>query len=155
MIAIRHFKKSDTREIMTLFYETVHEINIRDYSKEQVDAWAPIDMNYDRWIERLSIMNTFVAESDNRIVGFAELEESGHINCFYCHKDYQGVGVGTRLLSTIEEETHRRKILCLFTEASITAKPFFIKKGFVVLEEQTVTTRSVSFINYRMEKILS
>lgn len=155
MITIRQFKKSDTREIMTLFYETVHKINIRDYSPEQIDAWGPKDMDYDLWLENLSNRITFVAESDGLVVGFANSEEDGHIDRFYCHKDYQGVGVGTSLLSAIEEEAQSRGITRLFTEASITAKPFFTKRGFVVLEEQTVERRNVIFINYRMEKVFS
>lgn len=154
-ITIRRFQVSDTREIMTLFYETVHEVNIRDYSQAQVDAWAPKEMDYDSWQKGLSSKLTFVAELGSAIVGFAELEENGHIDRFYCHKEYQGVGIGTRLLSAIEEEACRHGIARLFTEASITAMPFFVKRGFVVLEEQTVTTRGVSFINYRMEKDLS
>jgi putative acetyltransferase len=154
MITVRRFNKSDVREIMTLFYETVHSVNARDYSAEQVDAWAPFDMDYDRWVESLSSRITFVAESDSIIVGFAELEETGHIDRFYCHKDYQRVGIGAELVSAVEEEAHRRNIPRLFAEVSITAKPFFTSMGFVVLEEQTVTTRGVAFINYRMEKVL-
>ncbi len=40
------------------------------------------------------------------------------------------------------------------TEASITAKPFFLAKGWQIDEQQTVILREVSFINYKMHKCL-
>jgi hypothetical protein len=42
----------------------------------------------------------------------------------------------------------------LFTEASITARPFFEAEGFVVLSPQVVISRGVEFVNYRMERVL-
>jgi len=149
---IRAYRESDTRQIMTLFYETIHAINRRDYNPEQIDTWAPAEMDDARWAETLRQRTTFVAENDGLIVGFAELEEDGHINRFYCHKDYQGCGIGTRLLAAIEAEAQQRGITRLFTEASITAHPFFTKRGFQTLQEQTVVVRNVAFRNYRMEK---
>src|ERR1051325_3762905 len=99
---IREYQTDDTQQIMDLFYETVHEINIQDYSKEQVDAWAPREMNYEEWKERLSLRITQVAEEDGMIIGFAELEADGHIGCFYCHKGFIGRGMGALLFKAVE-----------------------------------------------------
>lgn len=35
---VRTYEIGDTQEIMKLFYDTVHEVNIRDYTKAQVEA---------------------------------------------------------------------------------------------------------------------
>jgi len=43
----------------------------------------------------------------------------------------------------------------LFTEASITARPFFEAQGFAVLAPQVVRCRGVEFVNYRMERVLA
>ena len=43
MIKIKLFEKRDTDQVAWLFHETVGEINIRDYSSDQVEAWAPSD----------------------------------------------------------------------------------------------------------------
>jgi putative acetyltransferase len=42
----------------------------------------------------------------------------------------------------------------MVTEASITAKPFFIHQGFDVNEQQLVQVRGQAFINYKMQKTL-
>ncbi len=59
---IRQATRQDASEIMKLFYETIHAINIRDYSQEQVNAWAPDTMTVERWIERQDTKQTFVAD---------------------------------------------------------------------------------------------
>lgn len=46
-LIIREYRNSDTEMIMNLFYNTVHEININDYTQEQVNAWASESMDYE------------------------------------------------------------------------------------------------------------
>ncbi|RAM49645.1 MAG: GNAT family N-acetyltransferase [Hapalosiphonaceae cyanobacterium JJU2] len=152
---IRKFHHQDTQEIMQLFYDTVHNINIRDYTPDQVNAWAPQYMNYQKWSQHLHSKITYVAELDGKIIGFAQLEPDGHIDCFYCHKDFQGMGVGSKLLDTLQTEAKTLEINRLFAEVSITAKGFFEHKGFEVINQQTVERRGVKLINYRMDKNIS
>ncbi len=149
---IRKFNDKDTEEIMQLFYDTVHNINIRDYTQEQVNAWAPQDMDYQHWNERLNSKMTYVAEIDEKIVGFAQLEANGHIDCFYCHNDFQGMGIGARLLDAIQRKAEELGINRLFTEASITARGFFERKGFTEIKKQEVELRGMKFINFCMAK---
>jgi putative acetyltransferase len=52
-------------------------------------------------------------------------------------------------------EARRVGLVRLFTEASITARPFFEARGFTVLAPQVVTLRGVEFVNYRMELLLA
>lgn len=149
---VRSYEIGDTQEIVKLFYDTVHEVNIRDYTKAQVDAWAPADIDIASWTKSLSSKFTFVAEEGNKIAGFGELEASGHIDRFYCHKDFQGKGVGRQILEQIELQAKNLGIKKLFTEASITAKPFFESKGFIVVKQQEVERRGQKFINFAMKK---
>ncbi|WP_230200214.1 GNAT family protein [Bacillus niameyensis] len=37
------FRETDTEEIVSLFYKTVHSINSKDYFQQELDAWAPED----------------------------------------------------------------------------------------------------------------
>jgi putative acetyltransferase len=151
---IRSYEISDTQEIVQLFYDTVHEVNIRDYTQAQVDAWAPADIDIASWTQSLSNKFTFVAQEGKKIAGFGELEANGHIDRFYCHKDFQGKGVGTQILKHIELQAQTLGINKLFTEASITAKPFFESKGFTVFKQQEVERRGQKFINFVMEKFI-
>ena len=40
-ICIREYQPEDTQKLANLYYNTVHQINIQDYTEEQVNAWAP------------------------------------------------------------------------------------------------------------------
>jgi putative acetyltransferase len=151
---VRTYEIGDTKQIVQLFYDTVHEVNIRDYTKAQVDAWAPADLDLETWTKSLSSKFTFVAEEGETIAGFGELEANGHIDRFYCHKDFQRQGVGTLILKQIDAKARELGIKKLYTEASITAKYFFESQGFMVLKEQEVERRGEKFINFAMEKFI-
>ena len=44
---LRAYRPGDCREMAALFYDTVHTVNARDYTPEQLDAWAggPVDLD--------------------------------------------------------------------------------------------------------------
>ena len=152
---IRLFQEQDSIAIAKLFHDTIHEVNIRDYSPEQVSAWSPEDLNFIDWAEHCIKKFTYIAEEDAKIIGFGQLEANGHIDCFYCHKGYQRRGVGTRLYRTIEAKALELKIERLFVEASITARGFFKSRGFAVIKEQQVSCRGEKLTNFVMEKSLT
>ncbi len=151
---VRLFQTQDAEQVARLFHETVREINVRDYSNSQVEAWAPEDIQFRNWVEVCSNRFTYVADDNGVIAGFGELEPNGHIDCFYCHKNYQRCGVGSRIYQAIEAKAYELSLNRLFVEASITAKPFFQRMGFAVVKEQEVMRRGEGFINYAMEKLL-
>ncbi|MGD1914469.1 MAG: GNAT family N-acetyltransferase [Rivularia sp. (in: cyanobacteria)] len=152
LIEIRLFNKQDADQIAQLFHQTVREINIRDYSVNQVKAWAPDDIYFRDWVSVCSDKFTYVADHNGTIAGFGELESDGHIDCFYCHKNYQGMGVGSKIYRAIEAKAYELEIHRLYSEVSITAKPFFLRLGFSVIKKQQVKRRGEIFINYAMEK---
>ena len=149
---IRTYEIGDTEKIVKLFYDTVHEVNIRDYTTAQVDAWAPADTDIQIWMQSLSSKFTFVAEEGDTIAGFGELEANGHIDRFYCHKDFQKQGIGKLILTQIESKAQELGLKKIFTESSITARSFFEAQGFMVIREQEVERRGQKFINFAMEK---
>lgn len=154
-INIRLFKPSDIQEIITLFRDAVHTININDYSPEQVAIWAPEEVDVARWQEKLMEHITYVAEIDSIIVGFADISREGYFDHLYVHKDYTGGRVAYRLFKQIEQTARDLGLTKITTDCSITAKKPAERMGFVVIKEQTVQRNGVSFINYAMEKKLS
>jgi putative acetyltransferase len=82
------------------------------------------------------------------------LEPDGHIDRFYVSADHQRCRIGRQLLAAIVAEGERMGLARLFTEASITARPFFEAQEFAVIAPQVVTCRGVEFVNYRMERVL-
>jgi putative acetyltransferase len=151
---IRAATTHDAAAIADLFYHTVLNVNIMDYSRTQVQAWAGPAPEPGWWGERIAARErqTFVAVQGERVLGFAEFEGDGHIDTLYVHHEYQGYGIASQLLDRIEAEAQRLGLARLYTEASITAKPFFRKRGFSVVTPQRVKVRGQTFRNYRMEK---
>ena len=52
MIVIRNYKESDVRALWDIRFRTIREVNIKDYSKEQVEAWAPASFDITDWSEK-------------------------------------------------------------------------------------------------------
>jgi N-acetylglutamate synthase-like GNAT family acetyltransferase len=127
-------------------------VNTRDYSAEQVAAWAPQPPDLIRWRERVSDLSLWVAESAGDVVGFCGLGTGGHVDLLYVDYRFQRQGVARRLIERIQAEARRDGVRRLFTGASITARPFFESMGFHVVREQQVEVRGVSFLNYVMER---
>lgn len=153
---IREAIESDARQIVRIFHETVHTINARDYTQEQVDAWSPAMPDPEVWVRRrFGTRTTFVADEEGAIAGFGELESDGHVDCLYCHRKRQRQGVGSAIMAEIEARARSLGVRRLFLEASITARPFFEARGFVVLRQQTVVRRGVELTNFVMEKVLT
>jgi len=154
-ILVRRYQDNDAEFLSKIYYHTIHTINAKDYTKEQLDAWAPWSSVHDYigWKEKLEKIKPFVALIDVVIVGFAEFEPNGHIDCFYVHHEFQGSGVGSTLMAEVVKDAARKALHRIYAEVSITAKPFFEKQGFSVVKQQTVTIRGAELTNYVMEKI--
>lgn len=153
---VRKFRADDTPRLIALFRNTIQQVNRRDYTAEQIAAWAREDIDAEAWAEEFSTRITLVIEEcrTSRILGFTDLESNGHIDRFFVHHERQREGLGSLLLNAIELEAGAIGLDKLFLEASITAKPFFARKGFMLVNENTVVRRGVEFLNYSMEKRL-
>ena len=149
---VRKYYSEDWREVVKLFHDTVHSVNAADYTETQLNAWIPEDMNLPKMENRLSNTYSVVAENAGIIVGFGNENGIGYFDCLYVHKDYQRMGVGTLIADDIEGYFYHQGIQIITTNASITAKPFFEKRGYVVLEKQNVKTRGQILINFKMQK---
>ena len=138
--------------IATLYHHTVKKINSRDYAPTQIEAWADATPDEENWRARQISRTTFVDDHNGAIRGFAELENNGHIGAIYVHADHQGKGIASALLDEVEKEAVAHGVTCLSTEASITARPFFAKRGFETFAAQDVEHRGQIFRNFRMRK---
>lgn len=152
MIQIRNYKKSDAPDLWRLFYHTIRNINIRDYSQAQVKSWAPDDFDSEVWQTKMDAISPFIAEIDGEIVGYTDLQENGLIDHFFCHHEYQGQGVGRSLMNHVLSVGQSKRISRFYSEVSITACPFYEKFGFTIMKEQTVEVRGEKLKNFVMEK---
>ena len=77
-MTLRDYTKTDCAELAELFYDTVHTVNAKDYTQEQLDAWATGKVNLEAWNESFQAHHTVVAEMDGKIVGFGDMDETGY-----------------------------------------------------------------------------
>lgn len=146
---IRRYQKSDCEELAKLFYNTVHTINIQDYSVEQLNAWATGQVDLKKWNQSLQEHFSVVAVMGETIVGFGDIDETGYLDRLYVHGDYQRQGIATEICDCLEKEVQGN----ITTHASITAKPFFEKRGYKVIKKQQVERQGIFLTNYVMRKV--
>ena len=102
---IRKYQPSDCKTLTELFYHTVHTVNAKDYTEEQLNVWATKQMDLEKW---------------------------------------NATAICDQLEQAVEGS--------ITTHASITAKPFFEKRGYQVAKEQQVERQGIFLTNYVMIK---
>ena len=146
---LRAYEPGDCPAMAALFYDTVHTVNAADYTSAQRDAWADGRPDLAAWDASFRAHRTLVAVRDGEIVGFADLAQDGYLDRLYVHKDCQRQGIATALCDELEAGCGADR---LTTPASITARPFFVHRGYRVLYAQTVERHGVTMQNFVMEK---
>ncbi len=146
---LRSYRPSDLAEIAVLFYDTVHTVTVKDYSAAQRNAWASGKIDSEQWNKSFLAHHTVIAEQDGRIIGFGDMDAAGYLDRLYVHKEFQRQGIATAICDVLERTAETD----FFTvHASITARPFFEKRGYTLLKEQQVERRGVLLTNFVMKK---
>ena len=145
---IRKYQPSDCKELTELFYNTVHNVNARDYTKEQLNVWATGQVDLKKWNESLQEHFSVVAVDDEIIVGFGDIDKTGYLDRLFVHTSYQRKGIATAICNQLEQAVQ----VDITTHASITAKPFFEKRGYKIVKEQQVERQGIFLTNFCMKK---
>ena len=109
---IRKYAPTDCESIYKLFCDTVRNVNSKDYTPEQIDAWADGKADLKKWDE------SFRATVERCvIVGFGDIDKTGYLDRLYVHKDYQRRAVASAICDVLENSVNGT----ITTHASITA----------------------------------
>ena len=149
---IRNYRPEDSDEKKEMHLKTIREVNSRDYTEEEIEAWTTFDdeqhvseENIERW----------VAEEDGSIIGFSDYRfDEGTITGVYVHPDHLRRGIGSRLLEKILQDARDKGLDELTAEASVTAKEFYRSHGFEVVEETVHETSGEELQAFKMRKSL-
>lgn len=144
---IRQYKNTDFEAVSKLFYQTVHCVNAKHYSKKQLDAWTDCCGRLRTKRNDLLKQTTLIAEINGVTAGFGSIDKSGCLDLLFTHKDFQNQGVATALCNELE-----KGFVVIKTYASVTAKPFFENRGYTVIEEREVERAGVKLKNFEMIK---
>ncbi len=148
---IGNYDKKYLKQIVELFINTVHNINKKDYTKEQLNAWANLNYDLEIWEKRFEKSKPYLCMLENEVVGFCEYYD-GYIDCFYVHYKYQNFGIGKLLLNHIINLAKNENINKIKVDASITAKLFFEKFEFKEIRKNVVKRENIELINFSMER---
>ncbi len=147
---IRRYQPLDCIELAELFYNTVHTVNAKDYTKEQLDVWATGQVDLEKWNESFLQHYSIVALDNETIIGFGDISDTGYLDRLFVHKDYQKQGIATAICDKLELLAHE----VIVTHASITARTFFEKRKFKVMKQQQIERKGIVLTNFIMEKRL-
>jgi putative acetyltransferase len=149
---IRIAQSIDVDAMRQLFRETIETVNPKDYNPVQIQLWAAAAQRIESWQKKVQEQYFILAEKDAIIVGFASIETNGYIDFMYIHKNYQNQGIASLLLSELEAKAMSLSLTKVWANVSITARPFFGKRGFILTNIDTKIIDTIEFENAVMEK---
>lgn len=147
---LRAYTDADAESTLTVFLQAVRETASADYSAEQVQAWAAGHGDLESWAARRAAAGTRLAFIGRRLAGFTDLRDDGYVDMLFVNPDFGRMGVATTLLAETICAARERGLPQLTTHASITARPFFERQGFVVTAECHPVINGVETTNYAM-----
>jgi putative acetyltransferase len=153
--ALRPFLATDTPILAAIFVAAIEELTSEDYNEAQQQAWASAVDDEEQFGKRLASELTLIATLQNSPVGFASLKGADHIDMLYVHPSAAGQGVASMLCEALEKLAGGRGAKTLTVDASDNAQGFFLKRGYVGLQRNTVTLNGEWLANTTMQKTLA
>lgn len=153
-ITLRDYRAEDLEAVVGLFQASVHGLAAAHYGAAQRRAWAPAVADLQAWQARLAVLQVRLAEVRGALAGFIGFARNGHIALLYSSPRYARQGVATALYLDAEVSLKHLGAEALFTEASLTAQPFFARQGFHLEQLQRVFRGAVALPRYAMRKQL-
>ena len=137
----------DAEAVYEIVLRALRETNARDYPASVIDRLV---LTLPEGVaSKLEEWHAYVAVVDGRIVGTGSLNGKT-VRAVFVHPDYQGCGIGTKLMDAVENAANVQSVSTLTVPSSITAQPFYAKRGFKVVraalygeERTTVMSKDV------------
>lgn len=151
---IRAFRVDDAPDLHAVFFSAIHGIAVKDYTREQVNAWAPVSVDPVLWADRMRGIAPFVVEADGKPIAYADIQPSGYIDHFFVSALFARRGVGSLLMQRLHDEAAAKGIRVLTSNVSRTAQPLFQRWEFSIVEERRPVVRGIVIPNALMKKEL-
>lgn len=153
MLRIRRYADPDMKSIATVYRQAVLGIDEQFYSPLQLQMWASMANNISAFAETLDQGYTLVAEDRGLICAFGQLHPQHRISLLYVSPPYFRRGLAGKIYHQLEQQAFAENVFEISTEASKVSRPFFLKRGFEVIEPQIVYINSVPIERFKMRKI--
>lgn len=153
---VRHYRTGDHEAIADLFTCSVHELTTAEYDAEARLAWAPSVPDYERWRFRCELWRPFLSvDTQGAIAAFLELDPTGHVGATYVHPQHARRGAMAILMDYVEVVALGAQLPRLYAEVSLTARPYFRKRGWIAAGDNRITRAGIILINTNMTKPLA
>ena len=153
-VGLRPLLPADTPVLAAIFIASIDELTEEDYTEAQREAWASAAEDEEKFGKRLASQLTLVATIESSPVGFASLKGADHLDLLYVHPGFVRQGVASALCDALEKLAAARGTTALTVEASDTAEPFFVRRGYTGQQRNTVTVGDEWLANTTMKKSL-
>jgi N-acetylglutamate synthase-like GNAT family acetyltransferase len=131
-LEIRRATAGDAEAVYEVVLRALRETNARDYPASVIDRLVLILPK--RIASMLEEWHAYVAVVDGRTVGTGSLN-GNTVRAVFVHPDYQGRSIGKKLMDAVENAANVQSVNTLIVQSSITAQPFYAKRGFKVVRE--------------------
>jgi putative acetyltransferase len=121
---LRAFRVGDEPGLYQVFRSAIHGLAIRDYTPEQVNAWAPQTVDPALWADRMRGIAPFVVEHDGKLIAYADIQANGYIDHFFVSAPFARQGLGSKLMRRIHDEAAVKRIHTLSSDVSHGAAVF-------------------------------
>ena len=114
--------------------QTIRQINSKDYPEDIIHVWSA-RTSAQKFREREKLCKRWVAIEDDKVVGYCDHNFECELWGLYVHKDYQGKGIGSRLLEVAEGSLKKQGCKKISIKSTITAREFYESNGYKVLKK--------------------
>ncbi|TIQ34419.1 MAG: GNAT family N-acetyltransferase [Mesorhizobium sp.] len=127
-LTVRPASDDDADAVSRLIVAALRETNARDYAPEII---ARVEQSFSppAMLQFFRKRQVCVAVAGNRIVGTASLD-GATVRSVFVDPEFQGLGVGRRLMSEVEQAARANGVTVLTVPSSVTAEPFYSRLGF-------------------------
>jgi putative acetyltransferase len=151
---IRRYVPGEEAALFNVYFTAIHLVARHDYTADQLEAWAPRDLDMAIWQKKIREINPFVAVLEGEVVGYADLQLNGYVDHFFVSGNHPRRRIGSLLMTRIIEEAGTLGISVLTSDVSRTAQSFFARFGFAIVEQRNPEIRGVVVPNALMSRQL-
>ena len=132
---IRRFTENDAEKVSSLIIRTLKTTNSKDYSEESIKALEK-QIQPSHILERASWTHFYVAEEGGDIIGCGAIgpywgsETESSLFTIFVLPEYQAMGIGRKIIETLEQDEYFLRAKRIEIPASITAVNFYRKLGY-------------------------
>ncbi len=153
--SLRRAALADAPYIAVLVAAAIEGLTAKEYTPAQRAAWIGcVSSDYFRTLILLDQYDVWVATDDGRTLSGVGALHMDEVSYLYVHPRAARMGLGSLLLARLEQSALRRGVTRVHLRSSLTARPFYERRGFRVVRACMLRRGGVDIPCILMEKEL-